>query len=356
MKHLFFFIGSLFIASAALGQAEIVLSEFSLETNTVELQNIGDEALNVSSYRLCTFPQYATLSSLTLESGAYMMQPGDYLVVSGYDFDGFEDDGELGVYVDSNWGSSQSIRDYVEWGFHGHQRSSVAEGADIWANNDFANVPMAGMSLVWDGAGDAGSNWSSAASSFGSANFGGDLAGGTISTDAELTICTQDGTPDPITFELTENVGANSQWVVTDDNNLILGLPASNVIDLEDAPAGVCLVWHMSYADGLTGLEVDNFVSDLVGQFSLSNSVAITRQVAEGGELTGGPFEFNSVGDGEPDMLAAGSITLSGNQGENTQWIVTDDEGYNLGLPPMPGAVDFDGAGPGTCLVWHLSY
>ncbi|MEO0403281.1 MAG: T9SS type A sorting domain-containing protein, partial [Bacteroidota bacterium] len=137
---------------------------------------------------------------------------------------------------------------------------------------------------------------------------------------------------------------------------LILDLPEDNVIDLENAPAGVCLIWHMSYAEGLMGLEPQNFVADLVGEFSLSNSIAITREVANGGELTGGPFSFNSVADGEPDMLEAGSVSLENNEGENSQWIITDDQGIILGLPPMPSAVDFDGAGPGTCLIWHLSY
>ena len=48
---------------------------------------------------------------------------------------------------------------------------------------------------------------------------------------------------------------------------------------------------------------------------------------AEGGELTGGPFAF-TVGDGTPDMIAAGSITLANSQGEESQWVVTDAAGY----------------------------
>ncbi|MEO0403644.1 MAG: hypothetical protein AAF193_02110, partial [Bacteroidota bacterium] len=171
MKHLFFFIGSILFASVALGQAQIVLNEFSLETNTVELQNIGDEAQNVGSYRLCSFPQYATISSLTIESGAMMMQPGDFLVVSGYDFSDFIEDGELGLYVNNQWSNPLSIKDYVEWGFHGHQRSVTAEAAGIWPVDDVAEVPMPGMSFEWNGMGDAGINWSSDASSFGAANF-----------------------------------------------------------------------------------------------------------------------------------------------------------------------------------------
>lgn len=74
---------------------------------------------------------------------------------------------------------------------------------------------------------------------------------------------------------------------------------------------------------------------------------------AMGGTLTGGPFEF-CVGDGVADNVSG--ITLTGNAGDSTQWIITDGQGVILGLPPMPGVVDFDGAGGGSCFIWHLSY
>ena len=47
---------------------------------------------------------------------------------------------------------------------------------------------------------------------------------------------------------------------------------------------------------------------------------------AEGGTLEGGPFTF-CVGDGNPDMIMDGAITLSGNEGGNSQWVVTDADG-----------------------------
>ena len=71
-----------------------------------------------------------------------------------------------------------------------------------------------------------------------------------------------------------------------------------------------------------------------------------------GGRLTGGPYNF--VVDGTPDFVSG--ITLSGNSGSNTAWVVTDDSGNILGLPPMPGVVDFDAAGPGVCYIYNVSY
>ncbi len=73
----------------------------------------------------------------------------------------------------------------------------------------------------------------------------------------------------------------------------------------------------------------------------------------DGGTITGGPFVF-TVGDGVVDNVSG--VTLSGNVGANSQWVVTDDQRNILGLPPTPEAVDFDGAGEGTCFIYHLSY
>ena len=72
-----------------------------------------------------------------------------------------------------------------------------------------------------------------------------------------------------------------------------------------------------------------------------------------GGIITGGPFEF-TVGDGIADNVSG--VSLSGNEGANSQWVVTDDQNTILGLPGAIEAVNFDGAGNGTCLIWHLSY
>ncbi|MFT5801828.1 MAG: hypothetical protein ACI956_001638, partial [Nonlabens sp.] len=153
---------------------------------------------------------------------------------------------------------------------------------------------------------------------------------------------------------LTENEGTNSQWVVTDDLGNILGLPPTpEAVDFDGAGPGNCLIWHLSFEDGLGGAEVGNNASELTGCFSLSNPITVVRNQPNGGTLEGGPFEF-CVGDGIEDNVS--DITLTENEGTNSQWVVTDDLGNILGLPPSPEAVDFDGAGPGNCLIWHLSF
>ncbi len=73
-----------------------------------------------------------------------------------------------------------------------------------------------------------------------------------------------------------------------------------------------------------------------------------------GGTLTGGPFNF--CVDGTPDNIPSNGIILSGSTGTNQGWVVTDDSGNILGLPPSFTAPNFDGAGTGTCFIYHIAY
>jgi len=74
-------------------------------------------------------------------------------------------------------------------------------------------------------------------------------------------------------------------------------------------------------------------------------------------ELTGGD---SFCIDGEADFLSDNTIQFSGAMtGANSTFVVTDSDGKILGLPVTLEDVkniDFDGAGAGTCLVWHLAF
>ena len=190
-----------------------------------------------------------------------------------------------------------------------------------------------------------------------------DVAGGSI-VGGPFEYCV-DGEADNIpagAIALANNTGANSQWVITDERGYILGLPASFTgPNFDAAGVGVCFVWHLSYEDGLQGLAMGNNIESLDGCFDLSNSIYVNRKECvaacdvDGGNIVGGPFEF-CVSDGEADHIPAGAILTEGKKGSNSQYVVTDLDGNILGLPPTPQAVNFDVAGPGVCLVWHLSY
>jgi len=164
-----------------------------------------------------------------------------------------------------------------------------------------------------------------------------------------------------IQLDDSDITGMNQTYVITDDNNNILGIPpdmaALEGVNFDGAGAGVCLIWHLSYQDGLTGLEAGNNVSDLVGVYGLSNSIMVTRNAIMAGTIAGGPFTF--IVDGAANMVSGITLDDTNVNGPNTNWVITDPDGKILGLPPTltdVEGVNFDGAGPGICLIWHLTY
>ena len=184
-----------------------------------------------------------------------------------------------------------------------------------------------------------------------------DVDGGTI-TGGPFEFCVGDGYEDHVSdVGLSGNTGSNSQWVVTDEYGKILGLPPNpEAVNFDGAGAGVCLLWHLSYEEGLEGLEGGNNVDDLAGTYDFSNEIRVYRNQPDAGELVGGPFYITV--DGYPDMVSGISITGT-RSGSNSTFVVTSPEGEILGIPPSLEAVegiDFDAAGPGTCLIWHLRY
>ncbi len=184
--------------------------------------------------------------------------------------------------------------------------------------------------------------------------IGGTLAGGPYE------FCVGDGEADNIPVgdvTVSGNQGEINQWVVTDDQRNILGLPPSpDVVDFDGAGGGMCYIFNVSYYGTLTGLSLGMNLDNVVGCLSESdNFITVVRNEPIGGTLTGGPYEF-CVGDGEADNIPVGDVTVSGNQGEINQWVVTDDQRNILGLPPSPDVVDFDGAGGGMCYIFNVSY
>ena len=81
------------------------------------------------------------------------------------------------------------------------------------------------------------------------------------------------------------------------------------VVNFDPAGPGNCFIYSVSYEGAITGLMMGGNIADFGGDcFSLSNSIEVIRTAqgdcqANGGELFGGPFVFDSVSDGVPDMI-----------------------------------------------------
>ena len=198
---------------------------------------------------------------------------------------------------------------------------------------------------------------------------GGELAltgGGT-----EITICANDGIPDPFDVVLEDSDAPNQAYLITDEGGTILGLPAAPPFDLEEAGSGTCLVWSISFDDGLQGLEEQANVDDLVGCFELSNAITVTRLEGQdcadfncntsGGRLSFSPDQDLTitgnqevsicVDDGQSDMI---QVDLRNAVGANRTFLLTDSNLVILRIETNP-VFDLEGTGPGTCLIWSMS-
>lgn len=186
--------------------------------------------------------------------------------------------------------------------------------------------------------------------------------GGTLTGNA-FTFCVGDDLADNIpsgSLNISNNVGTNTQWVLTDASGIIVDLPTDITnVNFDGAGIGTCFIRVVSY-ETITGLTIGQAINSVRGCVAFSNAVEVTRVNcatpcrAEGGVLEGGPFTF-CVGDGIADKIGANELHLSGNT-QNDQWIITDINGVIVDLPVSYTAIDFDAAEVGTCFLFHLGY
>ncbi len=185
----------------------------------------------------------------------------------------------------------------------------------------------------------------------------GKISGGPFSFDV-------DGEPDfvmGIILDATNAFGTNSTWVITDEAGNILGAPptleAVEGVNFDDAGAGSCFIWYARYEDD-SNLTTAAAVAGITGTFDLSNSLEVVRnQVTNAGKISGGPFTFPV--DGTADFVSGITLDDTNAFGTNSTWVITDEDLNILGLPPTltdVEGVDFNAAGPGTCLIWYLRF
>ncbi len=169
----------------------------------------------------------------------------------------------------------------------------------------------------------------------------------TISSNVS-NICASDQNEAIVDVAISNFTGSNGQLVLSDVNGTILDLPESAPINLSGNDEE-CVIFHVAYSD-IEGLEIGENLDGLTGCFALSNELIIEKDVVIGGEITTDVAQV-CIGNGAEAIVNA---TVTGNEGDNSQWVVTDLDGVILGLPST-NEISFDGAGPGTCVIWHLS-
>ena len=186
------------------------------------------------------------------------------------------------------------------------------------------------------------------------------LSGGSLTTIDSLTdvsFCFDSNTMmDSIDVILTDTLGTDFAWVVTDTAGLILDLPTMPPFVIDNMDPDSCFIQNISFEGILTGLTIGEDIDTLAGDFLLSNPITVTKTVVSGGVLSHlsgqAMFDF-CVGDGNPDIL---NLELADTIGTAFQFVIADTTGIILQLPPVGNSfVDFEGFGDGVCRVFNLA-
>jgi hypothetical protein len=185
--------------------------------------------------------------------------------------------------------------------------------------------------------------------------------GGTIlTTDGEDTVqtCPGDGNDDLIDFAITGTSGESNRIIITNDQNIIIGLPEGTTVNFEGAGEGVCRAWNLAFTGDFIA-ELDQNILDAQlasGCQDLSDAfVEVRREVPVGGTVltVDGQSEVQTCpGDGEADIV---EVVSTGTSGGSVIYLITDGDGNLLGSNTAP-SFDVEGAGVGACRIYALTY
>ncbi|WP_353485241.1 T9SS type A sorting domain-containing protein, partial [Haliscomenobacter sp.] len=170
--------------------------------------------------------------------------------------------------------------------------------------------------------------------------------------------CPGDGKADVVRFDSVGASRSKYAYIITDDKNMILGLPAGDMVNLEGAGEGLCRVWGVAYTGNFTGKVGDNAATAALSDecFDLSdNFIETIRFKPNGGRVqmpNGLTTRYTCPGDGKADVVRFDSVGASRSK---YAYIITDDKNMILGLP-AGDMVNLEGAGEGLCRVWGVAY
>ncbi len=366
-------------------QSDPVFTALNPLTDEVTITNIGPEEVDISSYQVCTTGAiYSSVGVLTAPGADLLLAQGESVSFTWDPIPGAS--GSLSLFSQRRFGSSDPniLRDFVQWGSTNQFRVNQGVAAGRWSSaNDAISCPApfttensrGGSPISW-GEADGGTIAIDVTAT--------NAAGGNttrITGEFEANICV-DGRPDPIVVShVTQATNRSYLYVITDNSpeETILNIVASNSISLDGAGVGTCLIWGWSYS-GLGGAAgaLATFgagplqaLRDADCSSVSQQAITVVREIANAGTIaidvaaTGNPNSTTTVAtdglnaticvDGRADDLIVTHNTPSVNLTYN--YVITDNspEETILGISAN-NAIDLDGAGAGTCLIWGWSY
>ena len=170
----------------------------------------------------------------------------------------------------------------------------------------------------------------------------------------EIEVCSGDGIADELDITRVNWEGMWTYWVITNPEGIILSIVDELPLDFEGAGAGVCLVWHLAVKDFTSDFEVGMHKDEVTGWLDYSNEITVTRTAVAAASIdVNGATELETcVGDGISDAF---TVSYDGGAGTYSKWIITDED-LNILALQTSATFDLEGAGPGTCLIWRMTY
>ena len=113
-------------------------------------------------------------------------------------------------------------------------------------------------------------------------NHSGGSVGGMLSTldgKDEIVICVESNFSDLVDVDLRSASGENMAWIITNEDGEIIQLPEQPPFVFASEDPTDRYIWNLSYKDGVTGLQLGEFVDDLVGCYDMSNPIKVIKKV-----------------------------------------------------------------------------
>ncbi|MDA8693537.1 hypothetical protein N9L92_05680, partial [Saprospiraceae bacterium] len=178
----------------------------------VEFTNTGLDTVNLESYFLFNGAENQELVDADVNCGELLLAPGEFVTVNLTSITIDTLDGEMALFSDSIPISNQFIVDYVQWGDTLHTRTNIAIGAGIWTTGDAVDPFTAPSSLLYDGDGDASTDWTEGLTGICAPNFNG---GGNpqefsyrlypVPSSEMITVELMEQSADPVTIEIYDS-------------------------------------------------------------------------------------------------------------------------------------------------------
>ena len=175
-----------------------------------------------------------------------------------------------------------------------------------------------------------------------------------ISTSSATSLCLNDNINDIIEIDVLPGVGPLTSWVVTDPFGEILNIRQNGIFDLSDISGDENIIYNIKHAQGVQGIALGEYLSDIQGCYSISNPIQVTKGNNDGGELTfnGKTNALICLSDGTPPII---EVDLQNNFGQSSRFLITNPEG-EIEKIVNSKTLDFEGLGVGTSMVYNVSF